>query len=101
NCPGNEKHNNAVLLHFRVTDTGVGIPKEKHQAIFNTFTQADTSTTRKYGGTGLGLTISSQLVSLMGGRMWVESASDKGSTFHFIVALKKQEVSTKLPVTPD
>jgi PAS domain S-box-containing protein len=70
-------------LHFEVRDTGIGIPPDKQQVIFEAFTQVDVSTTRKYGGTGLGLTISAQLVSMMGGRIWVESEPGKGSTFHF------------------
>jgi signal transduction histidine kinase len=73
------------LLHFAVQDTGIGIPKDKQKVIFEAFSQADGSATRKYGGTGLGLTISSQLVDIMQGRIWVESEAGRGSCFHFTV----------------
>ena len=72
-----------VELHFSVADTGIGIAADKVEAIFAPFVQADASTTRRYGGTGLGLTIASQLVGMMGGRIWAESEVGQGSTFHF------------------
>jgi signal transduction histidine kinase len=72
-----------VTLGFTVADTGIGVPMERQKEIFSAFTQADNSTTRKYGGTGLGLTISHRLTELLGGRMWVESEPGKGSSFHF------------------
>jgi signal transduction histidine kinase/ActR/RegA family two-component response regulator len=75
------------LLHFVVTDTGVGIAPEKQKLIFDAFSQADGSTARRFGGTGLGLTISSRLVELMGGSIWVESALEHGSSFHFTASV--------------
>jgi PAS domain S-box-containing protein len=84
-------------LHCSITDTGVGIPQEQQQSIFGAFTQADSSMTRKFGGTGLGLTISARLVQMMGGRIWLESESGKGSTFHFTVRLGKAPATSRRP----
>lgn len=81
----------AVLLHFSVKDTGIGIPEDKLEDIFETFRQVDGSMTRKYGGTGLGLAISRQIAEMMGGRMWAESEDGKGSTFHFLARIGLQQ----------
>ena len=86
-------------LHLCVADTGIGIPRDKLASIFEAFTQADGSITRKYGGTGLGLTISNRLTELMGGRMWVESETGQGSRFHFSIHFSPVAPSTDLQVT--
>ena len=80
-----ERKDDDVILHFGVSDTGIGIAKEKQERVFEVFSQADSSITRKYGGTGLGLSISKQLVEKMGGKIRVESEKGRGSTFHFTI----------------
>ena len=79
------------ICHFTVSDTGMGVPEDKRELIFHPFSQADNSTTRKYGGTGLGLTISTRLVQMMGGKIWVESEIGRGSQFHFTVRLGRAD----------
>ncbi len=97
-----KKQNGYITLHFSIEDTGIGIPKEKLKDIFASFSQADGSTTRKFGGTGLGITISKQLVELMGGEIWVESPSSisydpqySGSKFSFTIQVYSNEKLTK------
>ena len=79
----------ADALHFVVRDTGIGIPGNKQAIIFEAFTQVDGSFTRRFGGTGLGLTIASRLIHMMGGRVWVESKEGHGSMFHFTARLER------------
>jgi signal transduction histidine kinase len=83
-----EEDPHAGLLHFSVTDTGIGIPENKRERLFKSFSQVDSSTTRQYGGTGLGLAISKRLAELMGGRVWVDSEIGHGSAFHFTIRVK-------------
>lgn len=87
-------------LRFTISDTGIGIPSEKLGAVFERFTQADSSTTRRYGGSGLGLTIWKRLVELMGGRIWVESTVGEGSVFSFAVPLEIWTGATRQAAVP-
>jgi two-component system, sensor histidine kinase and response regulator len=90
-------------IHFIVSDTGIGIPREKQGSIFDPFSQGDSSTTRKHGGTGLGLTISARFIALMGGSIWVHSERGQGAQFHFILPLTRAQSKVDIanPAPPE
>lgn len=87
-----------ILLHFVVSDTGIGIPKEKQEMIFDSFTQVDNSMTRKYSGSGLGLSIVKKIVEMLKGKIWIESEFGKGTDFHFVCELKRKIIEKELTV---
>jgi PAS domain S-box-containing protein len=91
--------NGTCVLHFNVADTGIGIPESKQSVVFDAFTQADASTTREFGGTGLGLTITSRLVAMMGGKIWVKSEPGKGSEFHFTIKVSEGGIAAAQPAS--
>jgi PAS domain S-box-containing protein len=95
-----ERARDEVLLRCTVRDTGIGVPESKRWEIFGAFVQADASTTRRYGGTGLGLTISTQLVEMMGGRLWLESEPGRGSRFHFVARFPVHKGATETVPAP-
>ena len=96
-----ESNASGTVLHFCVRDTGIGIPQGKLQSIFQAFEQADTATTRQYGGTGLGLTITSRVIAAMRGKIWVESETDRGSSFHFTLKFAPGTAPLDSPELPD
>ncbi|HXF27098.1 MAG TPA: response regulator, partial [Bryobacteraceae bacterium] len=100
NSAGDNNSSDLCTLHFAVHDTGIGISPDKHRLIFDAFAQADSSVTRRYGGTGLGLAICSQLVTMMGGRIWLESNENAGATFHFTLRCGVVKPAERQPSAP-
>src|SRR5262249_35846497 len=99
-CARGEAQGHDIVLEFEIADTGIGIPPEKQQKIFGAFEQADSSTSRRYGGTGLGLTISARLVEMMGGVITVESEVDRGSKFRFGARFGRSSCLPAAPALP-
>ena len=99
--PEDSQDSNLHDLHFAVRDTGIGIPRNRLDRLFQSFSQVDASTTRKYGGTGLGLAISKRLAEMMGGAMWVESDEGHGSTFHVTIQAEASEAALPVYLNPD
>ena len=95
-----EENDEKAVLLFSVQDTGIGIPPEQQKKLFQSFSQADSSTTRKYGGSGLGLIISKKIIQRMGGDIWFESAPNTGSTFSFMIPLGKTMENTVVEISP-
>jgi len=96
-----ESHDNEVALHFSVKDTGIGMTNEQQERLFESFVQADSSTTRQFGGTGLGLVISKNIVELMDGEIWVDSEVDVGTTVHFTAKLKRSSMGHEYQIVQD
>jgi len=96
-----EEKDEICNIQIKVSDTGIGIAPEQHKRLFSSFEQAESSTTRKYGGTGLGLPISKRIVELMGGSIWIDSELNKGSTFTFVLPLKRGVQSPRKLLSPD
>lgn len=95
-----EQNNDTVTLRFSITDTGIGMTPEEVEKLFHAFTQTDASNTRRYGGTGLGLVITKELIEMMDGKIWVESTKGEGTAFYYTIKLKRSQLSRPLYISP-